>query len=601
MHLKHPLAVKLLTEFKGKYARMVAIDFGTTFSGIAWAEIDAQKIERIHTYDAWVGSPPGPKQPTVLVYKTDGTVVIGWEAMQLYLTNNKEQKNQNLLKINHLFKEFKLNLQNKDNQFESKIHGVETVQLIADYMKKMVNNVLNNSPELAKIPHDKILWCLTVPAIWNETAIGVMKEAATRAGFITNANAENFLIVAEPEAAALYAMHDYGSDFKNNDTYMIVDAGGGTVDIAYYHFRKKENGDSNLKQLHIVPTNDPKYKCGSTFLDRAFEKYLDGKLGVDFIKNMKETDPESYMLLIKQWEVYKCGYDTEMRLMGEVTDYMERCVEFSSSSNITQNNKDNAHAFRKTHKGKIPFTKNELEEFIYNEVLNNVIACIEENLRTMPCDYLILVGGFSKSVFLQERVKKYLDTYSAKPKVIQQISPKEPQEAIVVGAAIYAINPKQIHTRISARNYGIQTTCKWGDYTGLADKDELIRNGAKPDNNQPQEYIGNSYSIIIHKEQSVKAEQVFADNVYHTRFPDQKVIRIEMYVSDEKYNNYYAFIDEKCLKMGEFTIPLVPTPDKQSIEVIFTLSGQKLQVKAKSINTGNEISGKEIPFNSDFK
>ena len=61
-----------------------------------------------------------------------------------------------------------------------------------------------------------------------------MREAMIRADIIQADNPpERLVLVGEPEAAAMYCEKQCESwtSMQDQDTFMIVDAGGGTVDI----------------------------------------------------------------------------------------------------------------------------------------------------------------------------------------------------------------------------------------------------------------------------------------------------------------------------------------------------------------------------------
>lgn len=79
---------------------------------------------------------------------------------------------------------------------------------------------------------------VTLPAIWPEYAKKRMRDAIEFSG-ITNsreAGQTQVSFVSEPEAAALSTLHDMSDrhDVQADDTFIVVDCGGGTVDIISY-------------------------------------------------------------------------------------------------------------------------------------------------------------------------------------------------------------------------------------------------------------------------------------------------------------------------------------------------------------------------------
>ena len=81
---------------------------------------------------------------------------------------------------------------------------------------------------------------------------------------------ESLKIVSEPEAAAIYAFRvTHPNDIKIGDTFVLCDAGGGTVDLISYTV-------SSLNPILRVEEAAPGTGklCGGIFLNRMFEKHL---------------------------------------------------------------------------------------------------------------------------------------------------------------------------------------------------------------------------------------------------------------------------------------------------------------------------------------
>ncbi|KAL8789358.1 MAG: hypothetical protein Q9195_006885 [Heterodermia aff. obscurata] len=84
-------------------------------------------------------------------------------------------------------------------------------------------------------------------------------------------------IISEPEAAAMFALDAMDPhNIKVGDTFVLCDAGGGTVDLISYKV-------SALKPLLKISEAAPGSgsSCGSTYLNRIFQKFLKEKLGSD--------------------------------------------------------------------------------------------------------------------------------------------------------------------------------------------------------------------------------------------------------------------------------------------------------------------------------
>ena len=77
-------------------------------------------------------------------------------------------------------------------------------------------------------------------------------------------------MISEPEAAAMFALGGQDKlDLKVGDAYMLVDAGGGTVDLITYKISALE---PKLELVEASPGDGA--LCGATFLNRRFEAFL---------------------------------------------------------------------------------------------------------------------------------------------------------------------------------------------------------------------------------------------------------------------------------------------------------------------------------------
>ena len=84
-------------------------------------------------------------------------------------------------------------------------------------------------------------------------------------------------IISEPEAAAIYALHAMDPhSIQVGDTFVLCDAGGGTVDLISYTVSALKP----ILQVEEAAMGSGRI-CGSTFLNRIFQKFLVEKLGLN--------------------------------------------------------------------------------------------------------------------------------------------------------------------------------------------------------------------------------------------------------------------------------------------------------------------------------
>merc|ERR1719385_283942 len=106
--------------------------------------------------------------------------------------------------------------------------------------------------ELRKIKGtEDIQWLLTVPAIWSDRAKWKMERWALKAGLISDKIIEHLRIVYEPDCASISCQYEAADEVKESggdelfgagERYVLIDAGGGTVDIACHQVRGERDG-----------------------------------------------------------------------------------------------------------------------------------------------------------------------------------------------------------------------------------------------------------------------------------------------------------------------------------------------------------------------
>lgn len=223
---------------------VIGIDFGTTFTGVAYAHSgeaisrDASKVaENVHVIKSW----PSPnssymeKIPSVIAYNTNPPTWGG------------NVKARDVPQVAH----FKLGLQpnarehylrgSNDNKASAlaflesdwshpQLTGKNALDFATDYLNcvhSYVRDVLfPRQFGETFLQNQQFSYVITVPAIWKDSAKALTREAATRAGIPD----QKLELITEPEAAALYCATICDEvDLVVGDRFMVCDAGGGTV------------------------------------------------------------------------------------------------------------------------------------------------------------------------------------------------------------------------------------------------------------------------------------------------------------------------------------------------------------------------------------
>ena len=153
--------------------------------------------------------------------------------------------------------------------------GSTSEKLVTDYLtalRKHAGLVLSHKIPESALKAIPIEYILTVPAVWSDAAQAKTRACAEKAGM---GRGQELHMISEPEAAALYALDAMDPhNLHIGDTFVLCDAGGGTVDLISYRISELK---PVLKLEEAAPGSGS--LCGSTFLNRIFEKFLREKLG----------------------------------------------------------------------------------------------------------------------------------------------------------------------------------------------------------------------------------------------------------------------------------------------------------------------------------
>lgn len=108
--------------------------------------------------------------------------------------------------------------------------------------------------------------------MWSDAAQAKTRACAENAGMGVGSSLQ---IVSEPEAAAIYTLDAMDPHhIKKGDTFVLCDAGGGTVDLISYTVSALK---PKLQLSEASPGSGS--LCGSSFLNRIFQRFLEDKLG----------------------------------------------------------------------------------------------------------------------------------------------------------------------------------------------------------------------------------------------------------------------------------------------------------------------------------
>ncbi|KAF4615512.1 hypothetical protein D9613_003352 [Agrocybe pediades] len=237
--------------YKGSRRKLVlAFDIGTTFSGISYSILDpgqVPEIKGVTRFPANEHISGASKIPTIIYYDAQGKVrAVGAEATCEGILEQAEDGNWTKAEW------FKLHLRSKIGAGKTLTEHIPdlppnktVIEVFADFLryllqcaKSYIEETHANGPNLWASVEDDIDFVLSHPNGWEGTEQTQMRKAIVLSGLIpdTDSGHSRISFVTEGEASLHYAIQNsvLSDSMKKGNGIVIVDAGGGTIDISSY-------------------------------------------------------------------------------------------------------------------------------------------------------------------------------------------------------------------------------------------------------------------------------------------------------------------------------------------------------------------------------
>ncbi|KAG0302182.1 hypothetical protein BGZ98_007720 [Dissophora globulifera] len=544
---------KLTGDPKEDYPIVMAIDFGTTFTGCAFAFRKDPEIQEIITWPKQAYQ--YPKVPTISLYKLDSPEFLDWgyPARAVMMTPNAKK--------HLLLSKFKLQLDDQQEYIEPLPLGIKPLDAISDYLNKFHAHVVKEAMKNFGSTYDQshIQYCLTVPAMWSDRAKHVMRLAAVRAGMVREEDpAHRLIIVSEPEAAAMYCQSK-GDQFnlQKHDRFLICDAGGGTVDLIVFEV-VDVNPETGIRSLREV-TRGHGASCGSAFLDANMEKLLREKF-------------QKYPLTPMGWGTLMDTFVNQTKPIFPGTD-PEMYLQVPNIPNLPDANDLEIGL----EDGMLKLMVSELHERVFDPVVKDVLDLIEYQLQQTHCEAIFLVGGFGSSRYLFDRVTAKFATSGRQVRV-----PPRAELAVVRGAVTYGLHQGSIVSRVARRWYGVDSAMDFVQGVDPEEKKTLSRDGTVR--------CKDRFSVYITPGQSVALGECVTKKYMTWCYP--RPLDCPLYVSDSEQEPRY--VDEPSVKkLGDFQIPMPEIPGMMpGAEVLVEVKMHfgETEVRAEALVLGQTVT-----------
>ncbi|KAK0184554.1 hypothetical protein F5146DRAFT_1145410 [Armillaria mellea] len=279
---------------------LLAFDLGTTYSGVSYSILDPDippTIQPVTRYPSLEGTGSNAKIPTVICYDQTGRMrAAGAEAMSENVNDKIEEEGWVRCE------KFKLHLRppvesDTINQAISPLPpGKDVLTLFADFYaylfecaKTFIQQTHPSGMTFWSSVEDSIEFILSHPNGWEGRQQEQMRRAVVQGGLVSDdAKSARVHFVTEGEASLHFCIQKGLSEHvKEGEGIIIVDAGGGTVDISSYtSILTGDAGKYSFREI-AAPFCD---FSGSIFVTQRARTHIDGKL-----KNSKFYDDLSHI------------------------------------------------------------------------------------------------------------------------------------------------------------------------------------------------------------------------------------------------------------------------------------------------------------------
>ncbi|KAF8926393.1 hypothetical protein BGZ58_011224 [Dissophora ornata] len=541
------------------YPIIMAIDWGTTYSSMAYA---FQQDGEVHEVSTWPKQTHSyPKVPTCNLYGPDSNEIVDWGYPAKLAITKPPYKNHVLLS------KYKLHLDESSGPHPPLPNGLTVVDAIADYLRlfhaHVIQAVLKGFGSAFDQQH--IQYCLSVPAMWTDNAKAAMRQAALQAGMITPLDPPHrLLLISEPEAAALYCEKKCDQfSIGHGQRFMICDAGGGTVDLIVFEVAVGPHGRT-LREV----TRGSGHSCGSIFLDERMEALLRNRFAKWQEKGLTAANwvqlMETFIHNVKPlFDGVEDQYITMPAVPGraDLTDYDIGLED-----------------------GVLTVTAEELRREVFDPVVDDVLRLIQHQLQQThyQCHAIFLVGGFGCSGYLHTRVQSEFGS-----RVPMIGVPPRAELAVVRGAAYAGLMPRTITQRVARRWYGVDSLMAFEEGVDLPHKKTTDREGGIRARDR--------FSVYVSPGQQIGVDECITKRYITYQYP--KPVNSPLYSCSSMALPQY--IDSPMVeKIGDFLIPLPFVPGAQAgHKMMFEL---RMYFGATEIRAEAEINGVVVSTRCQF-
>ncbi|KAJ3744472.1 hypothetical protein DFH05DRAFT_1617472 [Lentinula detonsa] len=471
---------------------VLALDVGTTFSGVSYAILEPGEIPKIHGVTRFPGQEHvagNSKIPTIMYYDSEGKMMAaGAEADTpsiLSLAEDEGWIKVELFKLRLRPRTMKLNMNGM--RLGPLPYRKSAVDVFGDFLsylflctRNFIRDTHANGTSLWRAVEHDIQFVLSHPNGWEGAQQTKMRRAAVYGGLIpgTNEGKARIRFVTEGEASlhacVLNGLADDVLSGSPKSGFLVLDAGGGTLDISSYAIRAQ----APLVIEEVAPPDC--VFAGSVFVSRRARELFQEKL-----KNSKYGTPDAVDHITKRFD------ETTKRLFRDKRD--PQFISFGSPLD-----KDLSVGIRS---GQLKLSGAEVAELFEPSVkaaVHAIKAQIEASSGMIKS--VFLVGGYANSAWLFSQLQERLEPYR-----VAVSRPDTQTSKAVADGAIGFYCDHHVSARMSKFMYGVEYLRQYDS----ADPDHVERKDRLCELPSGPRLLPDAFDCILARGVKVKESTVF--------------------------------------------------------------------------------------------
>ena len=366
------------------------------------------------------------------------------------------------------------------------------------------------------------------------------------------------------------------TEFKAGTRYIVVDCGGGTVDLTVHEIEDA----GTLKELYKASGG----AWGAIGVDREFEKLLVKVFGIDFIVSFKNTKPAGWVDLMIAFEAKKRTASPSKSTPLNISlpfSFIEHYSKLKGHTVEQAIKKFNNKDIKWSTQGMLRLSPAAMHA-LFDPVMRDIIQHVSDLLKKPELDnvkFMFLVGGFAESPLLQIEIRK---AFSSQVRVI---IPHDVGLIILKGAVLFGLDPTVVRMRRSALTYGVGVLNKF--VPGKHPPEKLtLKDGV--------EWCTDIFDTFVTVDQSV----ALGDTVTRSYTPAkayQTSTVIGIYCSEKEHVLFTS--DPRVHRCGELYLEMPDVTGGKNRELLATMMFGDTEIKVKAVDL---TSGKTANANIDF-